>query len=157
MSNPPIRETLHRLEEAFGRGLRKHGDETHRCCLLGSHAEIVKQGGSIESQAKSIFYTLSQKIDNSFIGGLEHAQSVRLGHSRFEVVADDDRRLLRLPFLNFVAADEFLGDGGGVAGFGLVIFDHDDEGAAEDAAAGVDFGDGHLDAAVGLLACISVC
>lgn len=33
-------------------------------------AEIVKQGGSIESQAKSIFYTLSQKIDNSFIGGL---------------------------------------------------------------------------------------
>jgi hypothetical protein len=33
-------------------------------------AEIVKKGGSIESQAKSIFYTLSQKVDNSFIGGL---------------------------------------------------------------------------------------
>ncbi len=33
-------------------------------------AEIVKKGGSIESQAKSVFYTLSQKIDNSFIGGL---------------------------------------------------------------------------------------
>lgn len=33
-------------------------------------AEIVKKGGSIESQAKSVFYTLSQKIDNSIIGGL---------------------------------------------------------------------------------------
>ena len=33
-------------------------------------SEIVKKGGSIESQAKSIFYTLSQKIDNSIIGGL---------------------------------------------------------------------------------------
>lgn len=33
-------------------------------------AEIVKKGGSIESQAKSIFYSLSQKIDNSPIGGL---------------------------------------------------------------------------------------
>ncbi|WP_395744041.1 hypothetical protein [Prosthecobacter sp.] len=33
-------------------------------------AEIVKKGGSIESQAKSVFYSLSQKIDNSIIGGL---------------------------------------------------------------------------------------
>ena len=33
-------------------------------------AEIVKNGGAIESQAKSIFYSLSQRIDNSFIGGL---------------------------------------------------------------------------------------
>ncbi len=33
-------------------------------------SEIVKEGGSIESQAKSIFYSLSQRIDNSFIGGL---------------------------------------------------------------------------------------
>lgn len=33
-------------------------------------SEIVKKGGSIESQAKSIFYTLSQKVDNSLIGGL---------------------------------------------------------------------------------------
>lgn len=33
-------------------------------------SEIVKKGGAIESQAKSIFYTLSQKIDNSVIGGL---------------------------------------------------------------------------------------
>jgi hypothetical protein len=33
-------------------------------------AEIVKKGGVIESQAKSIFYSLSQKIDNSSIGGL---------------------------------------------------------------------------------------
>ncbi|OYW72241.1 MAG: hypothetical protein B7Z37_25455 [Verrucomicrobia bacterium 12-59-8] len=33
-------------------------------------SEIVKKGGSIESQAKSIFYSLSQKIDNSPIGGL---------------------------------------------------------------------------------------
>lgn len=33
-------------------------------------AEIVKKGGSIESQAKSIFYTLSQKIDNSAFGGV---------------------------------------------------------------------------------------
>ena len=33
-------------------------------------AEIVKKGGEIESQGKSIFYSLSQRIDNSFIGGL---------------------------------------------------------------------------------------
>lgn len=33
-------------------------------------ADIVKKGGAIESQAKSVFYTLSQKIDNSIIGGL---------------------------------------------------------------------------------------
>lgn len=33
-------------------------------------AEIVKKGGSIESQAKSVFYSLSQRVDNSFIGGL---------------------------------------------------------------------------------------
>jgi hypothetical protein len=33
-------------------------------------AEIVKKGGEIESQAKSVFYSLSQRIDNSFIGGL---------------------------------------------------------------------------------------
>lgn len=33
-------------------------------------AEIVKKGGAIESQAKSVFYSLSQRIDNSFIGGL---------------------------------------------------------------------------------------
>ncbi len=32
-------------------------------------AEIVKKGGEIESQGKSIFYSLSQRIDNSFIGG----------------------------------------------------------------------------------------
>ena len=52
----------------------------------------------------------------------------------------------------FVAAEEFFGDGGGVAGLRLVVFDNDGEGAAEDAAAGVDFGDGHEHAAVGLLA-----
>lgn len=33
-------------------------------------AEIVKKGGEIQSQAKSVFYSLSQRIDNSFIGGL---------------------------------------------------------------------------------------
>ena len=33
-------------------------------------SEIVKKGGAIESQAKSVFYSLSQRIDNSFIGGL---------------------------------------------------------------------------------------
>ncbi|MGV3664445.1 MAG: hypothetical protein ACO1TE_30005 [Prosthecobacter sp.] len=33
-------------------------------------AEIVKKGGEIESQGKSILYSLSQRIDNSFIGGL---------------------------------------------------------------------------------------
>jgi len=33
-------------------------------------SEIVKKGGAIESQARSIFYTLSQRIDNSVIGGL---------------------------------------------------------------------------------------
>ena len=33
-------------------------------------SEIVKKGGAIESQAKSIFYTLSQRIDNSIIGSL---------------------------------------------------------------------------------------
>ncbi|WP_395739028.1 hypothetical protein [Prosthecobacter sp.] len=33
-------------------------------------AEIVKKGGEIESQAKSIFYSLSQKIDNSAFGGV---------------------------------------------------------------------------------------
>ena len=52
----------------------------------------------------------------------------------------------------FFAAEEFFGDGGGVAGLRLVVFNDDGEGAAEDAAAGVDFGDGHEHAAVGLLA-----
>ena len=52
----------------------------------------------------------------------------------------------------FVAAEEFFGDGGGVAGLRLVVCNDDGEGAAEDAAAGVDFGDGHEHAAVGLLA-----
>ena len=33
-------------------------------------SEIVKDGGAIESQAKSIFYSLSQRIDNTFLGGL---------------------------------------------------------------------------------------
>ncbi|WP_395750496.1 hypothetical protein [Prosthecobacter sp.] len=33
-------------------------------------AEIVKKGGAIESQAKSFFYSLSQKIDNSPVGGV---------------------------------------------------------------------------------------
>lgn len=33
-------------------------------------AEIVKKGGEIESQGKSLLYSLSQRIDNSFIGGL---------------------------------------------------------------------------------------
>ncbi|HEY1048783.1 MAG TPA: hypothetical protein VGE39_03470 [Prosthecobacter sp.] len=33
-------------------------------------AEIVKKGGEIESQGKSIFYSLSQRVDNSFLGSL---------------------------------------------------------------------------------------
>jgi uncharacterized membrane protein required for colicin V production len=33
-------------------------------------AEIVKKGGEIESQTKSIWYSLSQRIDNSFLGSL---------------------------------------------------------------------------------------
>lgn len=33
-------------------------------------AEVMKKGGEIESQAKSFWYSLSQRVDNSFIGGM---------------------------------------------------------------------------------------
>ncbi len=33
-------------------------------------AEIVKKGGEVGSQAKSFWYSLSQRIDNSFLGGV---------------------------------------------------------------------------------------
>lgn len=33
-------------------------------------AEIVKKGGEIESQAKSVWLSLSQRVDNSFLGGM---------------------------------------------------------------------------------------
>jgi hypothetical protein len=37
---------------------------------MESAAEVVKKGGEMESQAKSFWYSLSQRMDNSFLGKL---------------------------------------------------------------------------------------
>ena len=50
---------------------------------------------------------------------------------------------------DFVAGDEFLHRGGGLALFRLDVFDEVGEGAAEDTAVGVDFLDGEEDAFAG--------